>query len=147
MFEIIPFDQRMNRVASFSPFRALDEMEHRLFGDDNLMSAFRTDIRDTGEAYVMEAELPGFKKEEINLDLSDDCLTISAEHKEETEEKDEKKNSFIKRERYYGAYSRSFDVTGIDADKIEASYNDGVLRLNMPKKAENVPAVRRLEIK
>ena len=53
----------------------------------------------------------------------------------------------LKRERFYGSYSRSFDVTGIDVDHIEASYTDGVLTLNMPKKKEEIPASRRLEIK
>ena len=146
MFELIPFDHQMNRVASYNPFRALDEMERSLFGNGSMMSAFRTDLSDTGSAYVLEAELPGFKKEEINLDVQDDCLTISAEHREEKESKDEKDQSYLMHERYYGSYSRSFDVSGINVDGIEATYNDGVLTLNMPKKPELVHETKRLEI-
>lgn len=89
---------------------------------------------------------PGFKKEDIKIDVEDDCLTISAERKVDEDKKDEK-NNFVKRERYYGSYSRSFDVSGINIDGIEASYTDGVLTLTMPKKASEVPASRRLEIK
>ncbi len=143
MFEIIPFDHQMNRVASYNPFKALDEFERSFFGDDSMTAAFRTDVKDTGDAYILEAELPGFKKEDISLDIQNDCLTISAQH---TEDKDEKKHNYIKRERYYGSYSRNFDVSGIDVDGIDASYNDGVLTLNMPKKAELVPVTRKLEI-
>ena len=90
--------------------------------------------------------MPGFNKDDIKIDIENDCLTISAERKLETNDEDKKKN-FVKRERFYGSYSRSFDVTGIDVDHIEASYTDGVLTLNMPKKKEEIPASRRLEIK
>ena len=119
-------------------------MERSFFNDANVVSAFRTDVSDTGDAYKLEAELPGFSKDDIKIDIENDCLTISAERKFDDESK---KKNLVKRERFYGSYSRSFDVTGIDTDKIEAAYNDGVLTLNMPKKKAEVPASRRLEIK
>ena len=146
MFELIPFDRRGSRVSAYDPFRMLDEMERSFFGNSNHASvaAFRTDVTDTGDAFVLDAELPGFKKEDIKIDVENDCLTISAERK--MEEEDKKKN-FIKRERFYGSYSRSFDVSGVNVDGIEAEYKDGVLKLTMPKKVETVPASRRLEIK
>ena len=146
MFELIPFDRHMRSMANYDPFRALDEIERGFFGGDSMVSAFRTDVTDTGEAYKLEAELPGFSKDDIKLDVENDCLTISAERKVDEDKKDEK-NNFVKRERYYGSYSRSFDVSGINIDGIEASYTDGVLTLTMPKKAAEVPASRRLEIK
>ena len=146
MFELIPFERRANRVATYDPFRDLEEFERSVFGGSSVMGSFRTDVIDTGDSYELEAELPGFKKEDIKIDVEDDCLTISAERKVDEDKKDEK-NNFVKRERYYGSYSRSFDVTGIDPDAIEASYNDGVLTLTMPKKKAEVPASRRLEIK
>ena len=144
MFELIPFDHHMRRISAFDPFRAMDDMERSFFGDGDMTSAFRTDVSDTGDAYLLEAELPGFRKEDIHIDLEDDCLTISAEH---SHEENEEKPNFIKRERYYGSYSRSFDVSGIDQDRIEASYTDGILSLNLPKHEETVPPTRRLEIK
>ncbi len=144
MFELIPFGGR--RVSVYDPFRALDEMERSFFGNsqNSLVSAFRTDVTDTGDAYKLEAELPGFKKEDIKLDVENDVLTISAERKLEN---DESKPNFVKRERVYGSFSRSFDVSGIDVEKIEAAYNDGILTLTMPKKVEVKPASRKLEIK
>lgn len=146
MFELIPFDRTMRRMANFDPFREMDDLERSFFGNTNVVSAFRTDVTDTGDTYKLEAELPGFKKEDIKIDIENDCLTISAERKLENDDKDNKGN-FVKRERFYGSYSRSFDVTGIDTDSIEASYTDGVLTLVMPKKKEEIPASRRLEIK
>ena len=144
MFELIPFGG--HRVFAYDPFRAFDEMERSFFGESrgNALSAFRTDVVDTGDAYKLDAELPGFKKEDIKIDVENDVLTISAERKLNN---DESKPNFVKRERFYGSYSRSFDVSGIEVDQIEAAYNDGVLTLTMPKKVETAPASRRLEIK
>lgn len=144
MFELIPFDRHIRSVASFDPFRELDDMERSFFGNSRSVSAFRTDVTDTGDSYKLEAELPGFKKEDIKIDVENDCLTISAERS--MENKDEKPN-FVKRERFYGSFSRSFDVSGIEVEGIEAAYHDGVLTLTMPKKQEQLPASRRLEIK
>ena len=143
MFELIPFDRHMRSVSAYDPFRAFDEMERSFFGNGSALSAFRTDVIDTGDAYKLEAELPGFNKEDIQLDVENDCLTISAERKQNSEEK---KHNVIKRERFYGSYSRSFDVSGIQVDQITAAYKDGVLTLNMPKKQETLPASRKLEI-
>ncbi len=143
MFELIPFGGR--RMNVYDPFRALDEMERSFFGNEHhsVVSAFRTDVVDTGDAYKLDAELPGFKKEDIKIDVENDVLTISVERKLDEEEK---KQNFVKRERFYGSFSRSFDVSGIEVDGIQAAYNDGVLTLTMPKKVETAPASRRLEI-
>ena len=142
MFELTPFGYR--RVSAYNPFRELEEMS-RSFWNDTELTAFRTDIKKQDGNYILEAELPGFKKEDISIDIDKDCLTISAEHKSE-ENEDDKVKGFIRRERYYGAYSRSFNIKGIDADAISASYNDGVLTLTMPEKTPEIPAARRLEI-
>ena len=145
MFELIPFDRRSRNVSVYDPFRAFDELERSFFGNSNpVINSFRTDVTDTGDAYKLEAELPGFNKDDIKIDIENDCLTISAERKMNSEDN---KPNFVKRERFYGSYSRCFDVSGINVDGIEAAYTDGVLTLNMPKKVETVPASRRLEIK
>ena len=140
MFELIPFTRHVN---VYDPFRAFDEMQRSFFNDSTSLS-FRTDVIDTGDAYKLDAELPGFKKEDISIDVENDCLTISVERKAEDEDK---RPNFVKRERVYGSFSRSFDVSGIDVEKIEAAYNDGILTLTMPKKVEVKPASRKLEIK
>lgn len=144
MFELIPFDRHARSVAAFDPFRELDELERSFFGNGRNVSSFRTDVIDTGDAYKLEAELPGFKKDDIQIDVENDVLTISAKR---SEEKKDEKHNVVKRERFYGSFSRSFDVSGINVDGIEASYTDGVLTLTMPKKQELLPVSRRLEIK
>ena len=142
MFELMPFGYR--RVSAYNPFRDFEEMS-RSFWDNNNVSAFRTDITEKDGKYILEADLPGFKKEDISVDIDKDCLTITAEHK--SEENEQNADSYIRRERFYGSYTRSFNVKGIDTEAITAAYNDGVLTLTMPKKEPEVPAARRLEIK
>ncbi len=143
MFELIPFDHHMRRMANFDPFRELEEMERSLWGGNHSVNPFRTDVIDTGDAYKLDAELPGFKKEDISIDVENDCLTISVERK--VEEADKRPN-YVKRERVYGSFSRSFDVSGINVEGIQAAYQDGILTLTMPKKVEQKPASRKLEI-
>ena len=145
MFELIPFDHHMRRMANFDPFRELDEMERNFWGGSHTVNAFRTDVIDTGDAYQLQSELPGFKKEDNSIDVENDVLTISTERKVENDENS--KPNYVKRERFYGSFSRSFDVSGINVDGIEAAYNDGILTLTMPKKVEQAPAKRSLEIK
>ena len=141
MFELIPFDRRMHRMSNYDPFREMDEFFNN--NTRNIANPFATDVIDNGDSFELNAELPGFKKEDINLSIENDCLTISAERKLN---KEEKVPNFIKRERFYGSYSRSFDLTGIDVDKITAAYVDGVLKLTLPKEAEEVPVSRSIEI-
>ena len=144
MFELIPFDRHSRNMSAFDPFRMLDEMDRRFMNAAPSVSTFRTDVIDTGDTFKLESELPGFKKEDIKIDIENDCLTISAERKADNQEE---KDSYVKRERYYGSFSRSFDVSGINVDGIEAAYKDGVLTVTLPKKAAEIPASRRLEIK
>ena len=144
MFELIPFNHPMHKPMAYDPFREMDEFFFNSPARQMAVNPFKTDVIDKGDAFELDAELPGFKKEDIKLDIENDCLTISAERKFE---ENEDKPNFIKRERFYGSYSRSFDLTGINVDGIEASYNDGVLTLNLPKVAEEVPVSRSIEIK
>ena len=139
MFALTPFERR-----SYDLFNAFHDFEDDFFNSPQLRS-FRTDIKDEGDKYLMEAELPGFEKEDIKLDITGNTLTLSAEHKSDTEDK--KEDNYIRRERSFGSYQRSFDLTGIDADKIEAEYKNGILELTLPKIVETKPETRRLEIK
>lgn len=106
----------------------------------------RTDIRDEGDRYIIESELPGFDKNDITVDIADGYMTLKATHSTENEEKDNKGN-YIRRERSYGSYSRSFDLTGVDADHISAEYKNGVLEMVLPKQDGEQPACRRLTVK
>jgi HSP20 family protein len=137
MFGLTPFDSRRNDMMNFgwNPFHEMESMERSLFGNNSLFDGFksmRTDIQDNGSEYVLQADMPGFDKSEIKLSLKNDILTISADKKDEVVDNDENGN-FIRRERSYGSYKRSFDVSGIDQKAIKANYKDGVLTLNLPK--------------
>jgi len=99
----------------------------------NLMS---TDIKELGDTYQLSMELPGYEKENISADLQDGILTISAERKNETEEKDDN-DKFVRRERYMGCLKRSFQVDkGLKTEDIRASFENGVLNLTIPKKEQ-----------
>ena len=111
MFGLTPYERRNNDLMFFSPFKELEDMEKRFFGD-RIPVNFKTDIRDTGKEFVLEAELPGFDKSDIGIDVKDGYLTITATHSEENDEKD-KKGNYVYRERSFGTYSRSFDISGV----------------------------------
>ena len=136
----------------YNPWREMEALEKAFFGNTfgsvfgtAALSQFRTDVTDEGDHYLLEADLPGFEKKDIQLEIHDDTLTVSAERKSRVEEKD-RKEKVIRMERSYGAYRRCFDISGVDADKIKAKYEDGVLRLTLPKQEKRLPEGRRLEI-
>ena len=143
MFELTPF-VRNHHMDLYHPFRDLDALE-RSFFSGNELGGFKTDIKDTGDAYVLEADLPGVKKEDIHIDIDGDYLSISAQRSSSKEEKDQAGN-YIRCERSYGSFSRSFDISGVRAEDISAAYDNGVLTLTMPKREKTVPTSRRLEI-
>ena len=150
MFDLRPYS-RKNHITAYNPFRELEEMERHFFDDPfdffagGSLAEFKTDIIDNGDSYTLEADLPGFQKGDINLDITDDVLTIKAERHSEHEKKD-KKDKYVRCERAYGSYSRSFNISEVDADRISAKYEDGVLRLTLPKKEQPKAASRKLEI-
>ena len=138
MFELTPYERRHQR-ALFNPFRDMDNFEKSFWGD---MAAadFKTDIKDNGKEYVLEADLPGFKKDEISLELNNGYLTISTEKSLE-KDKENKKGKMLRQERYSGVMQRSFFVgEHLTEEDIKASYENGVLHVMIPKKeARKVP--------
>ena len=91
----------------------------------------KVDLQDKGDHYALQAEVPGFKKEDIKVDFDENVLTIKAERKQEKEEKNEQ--GYLVRERSYGSYSRAFRFEDADPSKINASLNDGVLNIDVMK--------------
>ena len=103
----------------------------------NLM---KTDVRETEHTYEVDVDLPGFKKDEIKVDLKDGYLTISAAKGLDKDEKD-KEGKYIRQERYAGACSRSFYVGDVETKDVSAKYEDGILKISVPKEAkEELPA-------
>lgn len=102
-------------------------------GYKQMPSIMRTDIRETGDSYVLDVELPGFKKEDVKLQLKDGYLNISASTTTSDEEKDEN-GKFLRRERYTGAMQRSFYVgEDLTEEDVKAKFEKGVLTLTLPK--------------
>ena len=141
MFDLTPRFGRRS-VSVFDPFRELDNFERHFFGRQR--PTFRTDIRETKDGYLLEAELPGFSREDISAQIKDGYLTVTAERKADSEDNSD---GYIRRERSYGSFSRSFDLSGIDADAISAEYKDGILSITLPKQSVTVDEGKRLEIK
>lgn len=144
MLNLTPYSRKHSDLSIYNPFNFFDDLERNFFGS-NVIAEFKTDIEDNGKEYVMQTDLPGFKKEDIHIDLSDSTLTISAERHSDYEEKD-KKGSFIRCERSFGSYQRSFSLDGIKTNQIKASYDNGVLKLVLPKAEPEVENTKRLEI-
>ena len=148
MFELARRNNH-HAVNSYNPFREMEDLERSFFGDPFFesrdLAEFKTNVTDEGDHYLLEADLPGFDKKDIHLDISGDVLTIQAERHSKVEEKD-KKDRVIRVERSYGSYSRQFDLSSVNTEQIKAKYDNGVLTLTLPKKQATLPASRTLEI-
>lgn len=146
----------MARLVRWSPFREMVDMQRRLdrIFDDMGRSLpesewaeagnwLALDVHENPDAYTVETDLPGVSPDNINVTLHDNMLTISAETKRE--EKTEKDNRIIS-ERRYGSFHRSVRLpNSVNADKVEAVFENGVLRLTLPKSEEAKP--RQIEVK
>jgi len=139
----------MPNLTSFNPFRSLSrwdpmqdfrdlyrEMQNRMpFVNADLTPTIKLDVAETDQAYTVKAEIPGVNKEDIEVAIDGNQVSISAEVKKEKEEKG--KNS-VYTERCYGRQFRSFSLeSDVDDAKASAAYKDGVLELTLPKKAGN----------
>ena len=139
MFGIIPFGMRNDLSTREDDFDRLFNWMNRpissFFNDVGFTGkAFNVDVKDNGDSYELKAELPGVSKDNINLSYKDNYLTISTTQDESREEKDDKGN-YIRRERYSGSMSRSFYIDNVDEAKCQADFKDGILTVNMPKRA------------
>ena len=139
-------------LIPWSPFRELEEMERQfgeVFGHSLLPSIWRRlpmeqmnwapaiDVFEKGDKFVVKAELPGMKEDDIHVSVEGDMLTIRGEKKAESEVKEE---DYYRCERSYGSFFRSVALPStVDASKIAADYEDGVLEVTLPKRSEVKP--------
>ena len=130
----------------FDDFFGTGEVEPRNF-EKPVQRLMSTDVRETENGYELAVDLPGYELENIKGEVKDGYLTITAEHKNETEERD-KKTGYIRKERYSGSCSRTFYVgEGVTQEDIKAKYRNGVLTIDVPKKDVNkVPEKRFIQI-
>ena len=122
------------------------EVDKALYGK-HAAHEMKTDVRETDSGYEVDIDLPGFKKDEINIQLDNGYLSISAAKGLDKDEQD-KEGKYIRKERYAGSMSRSFYVgNAITQDDIKAKYESGILRLSVPKKAaEEIEGAKRIAI-
>ncbi len=149
----------MSSITRWDPFRELDELQSRLStlfgrapvkkegeGRESLTVAEwapLVDIVEDDQHYVIKAELPGVKKEDIKVGVQDDVLTISGQRQYEKEEKDKK---FHRIERAYGSFARSFTIPeDADGEKVSAEFKDGMLKVVLPKTERVKP--KQIEVK
>ena len=137
-------NQLRERGNSFDPFFD-DFFRFPSFGGEfkNFEKMLRADIEERDDFYIIEMELPGIKKSDINIELRDGYLTVQAEQKSAPKEKEK---NYIRRERFYGSATRSFYVGDVSESEISASLDSGVLKIQIPKHQEN-KNIKKIEIK
>ncbi len=112
------------------------------FGKVSRVNDMKCDIYEEGNNYVVEMDVPGYAKDEIDINVEKGYLTISAEHSDERNEEDK---NYIRKERVYGSTKRQFYVCDVDEDSIKANFSDGVLKVIVPKK-EEISSKKKIEI-
>ncbi len=146
---------RSESLDFYTPFKEMQKMIDRIFDEfpyewpsiSSKMEGFMPaiDVFENDKGYELEVELPGMKRDEIEISLNDHVLTIKGEKKDEHVE--EKKGSKIL-ERTYGAFERSFTIPeDVDSENINAKYEDGVLKLTIPKRPESKSKKVKIEVK
>jgi len=115
------------------------------FWDNFGFGGLRVNVREKKDAYIIEAEMPGIDKKNIDIDVTDNILTISANVDERKEQRDDD-GRYIRRERRSGSFRRSFSLDNVKADQINAEMKNGVLTVYCPKKNESSPNSRRIII-
>ena len=145
------------QLTKWDPFREMDDMFGRYAralswprrGSQEVMTtgdwAPRVDIAETDKEFTITAEIPDVKKEDVKIAVDNGVLTIRGERQQEKEEKNKK---FHRVERFYGSFTRSFTLPeNVDETKIEASFKDGMLNLQIPKTSKSKPKVINVEVK
>ena len=145
MFDMIPF-RRNNPMKKGAYF---DDFFDNFFNNDFLVpikfpkNDFRADLKETDDEYIIEADLPGISKDAVKVNYSNNNIIISAKREDIVEDKRE---NYIRRERSYGEFKRAFYVDNVDENNIRASFNDGVLKINLPKLEKDKKIGKQIEI-
>lgn len=133
MFNLVPYNRRFPRF-----------MFRDFFNDDFFnLTTVKADVYQDGDNLVIEAELPGFSKDEVKVQVTENQLTISAQRDEAREEKSE---NYFRKERSVNQACRTFIIDDLDADKIQAEFKDGLLKLTVPKPEKLQPQVKEIKI-
>lgn len=149
MFNMMPYNHNVACRTNRGYFEDFANDFFRPFApifNGEAMSArpMKVDVKDEGDHYLLEAEMPGVEKDNLKVEVKDGVMTISASYDQNEEKKEEK---YIYRERRCGSMSRAFNLEGIREEGIEAQFKDGVLTLNLPKVEEVKPEAHTIEIR
>jgi HSP20 family protein len=132
MFGMVPF--RNNKMQQRENLFDIESMFSDFFNDSFMgisgMNSMKADIKETEKEFIVDAEIPGVSKEDIKLELKDDRLTIAVEKNEES---NEERDNYIRKERRYGSFSRSFYVENVKNEEVTAKYENGILSIVLPK--------------
>lgn len=143
MYGLVPF--RWNPAKRTKSF--FDSLFDEDFFEDflpvRISRTFCTDIKETDNAYIVEAELPGFRKDDIQVEITDNSLVICAER---SEEKNEEGKGYVRRERMFGRFERRFYIENVKPEEATAKYENGILKIVLPKRTPSQNG-RKIEIK
>jgi len=148
MFEIVPFNKNNDNLLSRNG-DYFNQLFSNFFNDDFLApsnsidNAFKVDLKENENEYIIEADLPGVKKEAVNIEYNNKYITISTKVDDSVEEK---KDTYVRRERHFGEFNRSLYIDNIDSDKIDASFSNGVLNIKLPKLTKDVDKKKKIYI-
>ncbi|KDR93790.1 HSP20 family protein [Peptoclostridium litorale DSM 5388] len=143
MYLPTPFDRKKESLMRY--FDKVFEEDFWNFPTPDFFTEgfIRTDIRETETEYILEADLPGFTRDDVKIKIKDNYLILSAEKKQEIEESAE---GYIRKERSYGSLKRSFFLENIKEDEISAKFEHGVLTIVLPKSKEEKKEERAIDI-
>ncbi|WP_138205270.1 heat shock protein Hsp18 [Haloimpatiens lingqiaonensis] len=145
MFDLVPFrkNNMMKRDDYFNKFFDNFFKDDFFASNDFMGNSFKVDVKETDDSYTMEAELPGITKDAINIEYTNNYLTICAK-KENTVE--DTSSNYVRREISYGEFKRSFYVDNVDDQAIKAEFSNGILKIALPKKEKGNNNIKRIEI-
>jgi len=144
MVGLVPFNRKSRDLTTKTGLEDFYNVLDDFFSSDWPMKrnlaydTFKVDVQDSGNEYIIEAEMPGLSKEDIKLGLDDGKLTISVTKNESTEEKDK---NYIHRERRSVSMSRTIHLADADASGIKAKLSDGLLKITVPKAEKTSTAI------
>lgn len=147
MFGMVPFRRGTNNIERSGDY--FNNIFENFFPDDMFSPVvfknnnFNVDVKEDENQYTVEADLPGIKKEDITLEYQNNYLTISAKRNNVTEDKT---SNYVKKERSYGEFKRTFYIDNVDENSVDASFKDGVLKVSMQKRDKTMNNKKRFDI-
>lgn len=148
MFDMVPFRRNNNSITKRGDY--FNQLFDNFFDDDffapanYISNSFRVDLKETDDEYMIEADLPGINKDAIDISYENNYITISAKR---NDSKEDKKDNYVRRERRYGEFKRSFYIDNVNENNINAEFKDGVLKVSLPKKDKDITSRRKIDIK